>query len=93
VRTSNAIDFQRALCHDGSGCAEFVRARAAGSGYAKVHLEVKVNGDRAGARESLLFRSEGLGRVLVECEHKAAVKDADNGPRLWGYDGSLETGF
>jgi membrane fusion protein (multidrug efflux system) len=44
-------------------------------GYAQVHLEVKVKGDRLQVPvNSLLFRSEGLRAVVVDSSHKARLQ-------------------
>src|SRR6266436_3557635 len=44
-------------------------------GYAQVHLEVKVKGDRLQVPvNSLLFRSEGLRAVVVDANHKARLQ-------------------
>jgi multidrug efflux pump subunit AcrA (membrane-fusion protein) len=44
-------------------------------GYAQVHLEVQVKGDRLQVPvNSLLFRSEGLRAVVVDSNHKARLQ-------------------
>ncbi|HEV3418722.1 MAG TPA: efflux RND transporter periplasmic adaptor subunit [Candidatus Acidoferrum sp.] len=73
VRTSNAIDLStRTLL------TEVDVPNATGlllpGGYAQVHLEVQVKGDRLQVPvNSLLFRSEGLRAVVVDSSHKARL--------------------
>ena len=74
VRTSNAIDLStRTLLTEvdvpnGSGLL-------LPGGYAQVHLEVTVKGDRLQVPvNSLLFRSEGLRAVVVDSNHKARLQ-------------------
>src|SRR6266851_3758361 len=44
-------------------------------GYAQVHLEVKVTGERLAVPvNALLFRSEGLRAVVVDADHKTHLK-------------------
>jgi len=74
VRTSNAIDLStRTLL------TEVDVPNASGlllpGGYAQVHLEVTVKGDRLQVPvNSLLFRSEGLRAVVVDSNHKARLQ-------------------
>jgi RND family efflux transporter MFP subunit len=74
VRTSNAIDLStRTLL------TEVDVPNSSGlllpGGYAQVHLEVKVKGDRLQVPvNSLLFRSEGLRAVVVDSNHKARLQ-------------------
>jgi RND family efflux transporter MFP subunit len=74
VRTSNAIDLStRTLL------TEVDVPNASGQllpgGYAQVHLEVTVKGDRLQVPvNSLLFRSEGLRAVVVDSNHKARLQ-------------------
>jgi multidrug efflux pump subunit AcrA (membrane-fusion protein) len=74
VRTSNAIDLStRTLL------TEVDVPNASGlllpGGYAQVHLEVTVKGDRLQVPvNSLLFRSEGLRAVVVDSSHKARLQ-------------------
>jgi RND family efflux transporter MFP subunit len=74
VRTSNAIDLStRTLL------TEVDVPNATGlllpGGYAQVHLEVQVKGDRLQVPvNSLLFRSEGLRAVVVDSNHKARLQ-------------------
>jgi RND family efflux transporter MFP subunit len=74
VRTSNAIDLStRTLL------TEVDVPNASGlllpGGYAQVHLEVTVKGDRLQVPvNSLLFRSEGLRAVVVDANHKARLQ-------------------
>jgi RND family efflux transporter MFP subunit len=74
VRTSNAIDLStRTLL------TEVDVPNATGlllpGGYAQVHLEVQVKGDRLQVPvNSLLFRSEGLRAVVVDSSHKARLQ-------------------
>jgi RND family efflux transporter MFP subunit len=74
VRTSNAIDLStRTLL------TEVDVPNSAGlllpGGYAQVHLEVTVKGDRLQVPvNSLLFRSEGLRAVVVDSNHKARLQ-------------------
>jgi RND family efflux transporter MFP subunit len=75
VRTSNAIDLStRTLL------TEVDVPNSAGlllpGGYAQVHLEVQVKGDRVQVPvNSLLFRSEGLRAVVVDSNHKARLQN------------------
>jgi RND family efflux transporter MFP subunit len=74
VRTSNAIDLStRTLL------TEVDVPNPSGlllpGGYAQVHLEVTVKGDRLQVPvNSLLFRSEGLRAVVVDSNHKARLQ-------------------
>ena len=74
VRTSNAIDLStRTLL------TEVDVPNPSGlllpGGYAQVHLEVTVKGDRLQVPvNSLLFRSEGLRAVVVDANHKARLQ-------------------
>jgi len=74
VRTSNSIDLStRTLL------TEVDVPNSAGQllpgGYAQVHLEVTVKGDRLQVPvNSLLFRSEGLRAVVVDSNHKARLR-------------------
>jgi RND family efflux transporter MFP subunit len=74
VRTSNAIDLStRTLL------TEVDVPNASGlllpGGYAQVHLEVTVKGDRLQVPiNSLLFRAEGLRAVVVDSNHKARLQ-------------------
>jgi RND family efflux transporter MFP subunit len=74
VRTSNAIDLStRTLL------TEVDVPNASGlllpGGYAQVHLEVTVKGERLQVPvNSLLFRSEGLRAVVVDANHKARLQ-------------------
>jgi RND family efflux transporter MFP subunit len=74
VRTSNAIDLStRTLL------TEVDVPNASGlllpGGYAQVHLEVTVKGERLQVPiNSLLFRSEGLRAVVVDSNHKARLQ-------------------
>lgn len=74
VRTSNSIDLStRTLL------TEVDVPNPAGQllpgGYAQVHLEVTVKGDRLQVPvNSLLFRSEGLRAVVVDSNHKARLQ-------------------
>jgi RND family efflux transporter MFP subunit len=74
VRTSNAIDHStRTLL------TEVDVPNSSGlllpGGYAQVHLEVTVKGDRLQVPvNSLLFRSEGLRAVVVDSNHKARLQ-------------------
>jgi len=74
VRTSNAIDLStRTLL------TEVDVPNASGlllpGGYAQVHLEVTVKGDRLLVPiNSLLFRAEGLRAVVVDSNHKARLQ-------------------
>jgi RND family efflux transporter MFP subunit len=74
VRTSNSIDLStRTLL------TEVDVPNASGlllpGGYAQVHLEVTVKGDRLQVPvNSLLFRSEGLRAVVVDANHKARLQ-------------------
>jgi len=75
VRTSNAIDLStRTLL------TEVDVPNSSGlllpGGYAQVHLEVVVKGDRLQVPvNSLLFRSEGLRAVVVDSNHKARLQN------------------
>jgi len=74
VRSANAIDLNtRTLL------TEVDVPNASGQllpgGYAQVHLEVKVKGQRLQVPvNSLLFRSEGLRAVVVDANHKAHLQ-------------------
>jgi RND family efflux transporter MFP subunit len=74
LRTSNAIDLStRTLL------TEVDVPNPSGlllpGGYAQVHLEVTVKGDRLQVPvNSLLFRSEGLRAVVVDANHKARLQ-------------------
>jgi RND family efflux transporter MFP subunit len=74
VRTSNAIDLStRTLL------TEVDVPNASGlllpGGYAQVHLEVTVKGDRLQVPiNSLLFRAEGLRAVVVDSNHRARLQ-------------------
>ena len=74
VRSANAIDLStRTLL------TEVDVPNASGQllpgGYAQVHLEVKVKGQRLQVPvNSLLFRSEGLRAVVVDANHKAHLQ-------------------
>jgi RND family efflux transporter MFP subunit len=74
VRTSNSIDHStRTLL------TEVDVPNSSGlllpGGYAQVHLEVTVKGDRLQVPvNSLLFRSEGLRAVVVDSNHKARLQ-------------------
>ncbi len=49
-------------------------------GYAQVHLEVKVQGQRLQVPvNALLFRSEGLRAVVVDKDHRVRLQDLDIG--------------
>ena len=75
VRTSNAIDLStRTLL------TEVDVPNSSGlllpGGYAQVHLEVVVKGDRLQVPvNALLFRSEGLRAVVVDSNHKARLQN------------------
>jgi RND family efflux transporter MFP subunit len=74
VRTSNAIDHStRTLLTEVD--VPNPSGQLLPGGYAQVHLEVKVKGDRLQVPvNSLLFRSEGLRAVVVDSNHKARLQ-------------------
>jgi RND family efflux transporter MFP subunit len=74
VRTSNAIDLStRTLLTEVD--VPNASALLLPGGYAQVHLEVTVKGDRLQVPvNSLLFRSEGLRAVVVDSNHKARLQ-------------------
>ncbi len=74
VRTSNAIDLStRTLLTEVD--VPNPTGQLLPGGYAQVHLEVTVKGDRLQVPvNSLLFRSEGLRAVVVDANHKARLQ-------------------
>jgi RND family efflux transporter MFP subunit len=74
VRTSNAIDLStRTLLTEVD--VPNPTGQLLPGGYAQVHLEVTVKGDRLQVPvNSLLFRSEGLRAVVVDSNHKARLQ-------------------
>jgi RND family efflux transporter MFP subunit len=74
VRTSNAIDLStRTLLTEVD--VPNPTGQLLPGGYAQVHLEVVVRGDRLQVPvNSLLFRSEGLRAVVVDSNHKARLQ-------------------
>jgi RND family efflux transporter MFP subunit len=74
VRTSNAIDLStRTLLTEVD--VPNPSGQLLPGGYAQVHLEVTVKGDRLQVPvNSLLFRSEGLRAVVVDSNHKARLQ-------------------
>ena len=74
VRTSNAIDLStRTLLTEVD--VPNPTGQLLPGGYAQVHLEVTVKGDRMQVPvNSLLFRSEGLRAVVVDSNHRARLQ-------------------
>jgi RND family efflux transporter MFP subunit len=74
VRTSNSIDHStRTLLTEVD--VPNPSGQLLPGGYAQVHLEVTVKGDRLQVPvNSLLFRSEGLRAVVVDSNHKARLQ-------------------
>ena len=74
VRTSNAIDLSTRTLLTEVDVPNSTGLLLPG-GYAQVHLEVTVKGDRLQVPvNSLLFRSEGLRAVVVDSNHKARLQ-------------------
>ncbi|HEV8075975.1 MAG TPA: efflux RND transporter periplasmic adaptor subunit [Candidatus Acidoferrum sp.] len=74
VRTSNAIDLSTRTLLTEVDVPNSTGLLLPG-GYAQVHLEVVVKGDRLQVPvNSLLFRSEGLRAVVVDSNHKARLQ-------------------
>ena len=75
VRTSNSIDHStRTLLTEVD--VPNPSGQLLPGGYAQVHLEVTVKGDRLQVPvNSLLFRSEGLRAVVVDSNHKARLQN------------------
>jgi multidrug efflux system membrane fusion protein len=74
VRTSNAIDLSTRTLLTEVDVPNSTELLLPG-GYAQVHLEVVVKGDRLQVPvNALLFRSEGLRAVVVDSNHKARLQ-------------------
>jgi len=74
VRTANAIDLSTRTLLTEVDVPNPTGLLLPG-GYAQVHLEVKVKGDRLQVPvNSLLFRSEGLRAVVVDANHRAHLQ-------------------
>ena len=60
-------------------------------GYAQVHLQIHVQGERLQVPvNALLFRSEGLRAVVIDCESPRAAAGAGHRARLRNITGSVD---